>query len=315
MEDAACNTCCSITGLSAYLADLLSLLKRTRSKESNITTLFEVLDKRRPNLKHLKLSCANSQTLIPYISLVNEVLKSYINYQYRLRSINKVFARQSAAKALDIQQAEFKAVTGETFFPSWFTDLLHVNEMVKETSGTRLSLSKAELMKRSGLEFQDVLELARSQCFSQDLVIVNKDGSPEFLNSLEDLLLLTSSYEPPFKELTEDLCFNLQAFLRLREKLKWTTRDLDAAIFSLRSHEMLRSPHASRPQATSFFSISPYVVKGISSVVKLSQLTGVEPADVLPLRGTMDAYGNKSFLYRRFFTPALQRVLPIFKPP
>ncbi|KAI0448399.1 hypothetical protein F5B21DRAFT_522016 [Xylaria acuta] len=455
LEDAACETCCSITSLSAYLADLLSLLKRTRSAESDITTLFEILDKRRPDLKHLKLSCANSQTLIPYISLVNEVLESYIDYQSRLassgnpdqqeairawntpedvepsaedegelhsdqpvyrpgntidsvysaviskqmypfthfpyakpcdeiaqilgafkvhmpelevfrlrqhlldtiskekqkrpelrsqlkRGVDEVFARQSAAEALGVQQAEFSAVTGETFFPSWFTDLLHglsendkpspfrsappwtaaglwgypsADEMVKETSGTRLSLIKAELMKRSGLEFQDVLELARSQCFSQDLVIVNKDGSREFLNSLEDLLLLASSSEPPFKDLTEEICFNLQAFLRLRERLKWTTRDLDAAIFSLRSHEMQKSPHASRPQATSFFSISPYVVKGISSVVKLSQLTGVGPAAVLPLWGTMDAYGDKSFLYRRFLTSALQRVSPIFKPP
>lgn len=395
LEDTACETYCSITGLSAYFADLLSLLRRTRRSKNvtaDTTTLFDVLDKRRPDLKSLELTCANSQTLVPYISLVNEVLESYIHrHEYEepkmanpllsdfpgstlsiglvasgfapatakvcesdqavhqpgdtiepvynciiskqmysfthfpypkpcdevtqiLRAFNvrmpeliaafrmpkhildtmaivtqkqpevvktqlrrgtdEVFARQNAAEALGIQQAEFSAITGETFFPSWFADLLaglseenkpspfrsgcswtaaklwgypSMEDMVKRTSSTGLTLIKAELMKRSNLEFQDILDLAKSQCFGQDLVIVNNDGSKEFHNSLEGLRLLASSSEPPFKDLTEEICFSLQAFLRLRAKLGWTTRDLDAAVFSLRSNEMQKFPHAPTP--------------------------------------------------------------------
>ncbi|KAK1958584.1 hypothetical protein LY78DRAFT_726532 [Colletotrichum sublineola] len=454
LEDVACEACCSITSLSAYFADLMSLLKQTNANNKSTDTLFTILDKRRPDLKHLHLTCANAQTLIPYISLVNELLESYIYYNYKLinqdpdtdltkldivqawntpedaqtpdfhadqpvyqpgntndyvysniiskqmypfthfpyekprdeisqimasfqvqmpeliqafrmrqhligslpqnvqeqegtkvqiaSGINEVFSRQNAAETLGIQQAEFSAITNETFFPRSFADLLHglsdkaqpsavqstcswtaamlwgyssTAEMVDEKSTTRLSLIKAELLKRSGLELQDILDLAKSQCFGQDLVIVNESGSTEFRHSLEDLRLLSSSANPPFKDLSEDVCFRLQAFLRLQAKLKWTIRDLDAAIASLRLREMGTIGFAHTIASSSFYSISPYVFKEIASIVELSNFTGVDPASLLPLWGTMDTYGEQSFLYRKFFTPSLGNISKIFKAP
>ena len=448
LEDVACEACCSITSLSAYFANLMSLLKQT-SANKGTETLFTVLDTRRPDLKHLHLTCANAQTLIPYISLVNEVLESYIYYNFKCKNedadtdlknpptiqawntpedaqapdthasqpvyqpgntnnyvysniisqqmypfhnfpyekprdeisqimcsfqvqmseliqafrmkehlisgvpqsvrkhadinaqissgIKEVFARQSAAETLGIQQAEFSAITGETFFPRSFADLLHglsdkarpspfvstcnwTAAMLWGYSSTaemtdKLSLIKDELLKRSGLALQDILDLAKSQCFGQDLVIVNENGSKEFTNSLQDLRLLGNSANPPFKNLSEDVCFQLQAFLRLQAKLKWTMQDLDAAIFSLRLREMETSGFAPTPASSSFFSISPYVIKEIASIVELSNLTGVDPASLLPLWGTMDSYGERSFLYRKFFTPGLGNISKIFKPP
>ncbi|TGO71542.1 hypothetical protein BELL_0561g00040 [Botrytis elliptica] len=107
LEDVSCEECCSVTSLSAYFADLLLLLQKTplpnASKESVELTLkndilaaapqdksptksepknlLEVLSLRRPDLEKLELSCANSRTLIPYISSVTEVLESYIRFR------------------------------------------------------------------------------------------------------------------------------------------------------------------------------------------------------------------------------------------
>ncbi|KAF5027100.1 hypothetical protein F66182_812 [Fusarium sp. NRRL 66182] len=86
LEDGVCEECYSITSFSAYFADFTSLLKKTKVNNSSSDTLFTVLDKRRPDLKHLHLTCANALTPIPYVSLVNEVLESFIYYKYKLNN-------------------------------------------------------------------------------------------------------------------------------------------------------------------------------------------------------------------------------------
>ncbi|KAF3916292.1 hypothetical protein ABW21_db0202732 [Orbilia brochopaga] len=80
LEDSECEECCSVTGLSAYLVDLLLLLQYTQFPGTSVPppNLLNILFERRPDIQNLELSCANSQTLLPYISLVNEVLESYI---------------------------------------------------------------------------------------------------------------------------------------------------------------------------------------------------------------------------------------------
>ncbi|KAB8231130.1 uncharacterized protein BDW43DRAFT_313455 [Aspergillus alliaceus] len=447
LEDPVCETCCSITSLAAYFADLLALLRNTRF-ESPEGSLLGVLAKRRSDLQDLQLTCANSQVLIPYIALVNEVLESYIRQlhetsgedfpiqvyntpegtetleeyghsdipvylpgttdesvynsiisqqmypfsyfpyekardqvtqilghfkvhtldvveRFRLDSrllkdilpnqqqgpdiaaglrggVEEVFQRQSAAETIGIQQAEFSIITGETFFPPWFADLLNglsdanrsvkvlsecpwtaaqlwgyatATDMINKESDTRLSLIKSELMPRSGLGFQEILDLVKTQSFGQDLVIVNRNGTPDFKSSLDDLLLLANASDPPFVDLTAEICFNLQAFLRLKAKLKWATRDIDAAIVCLRAQETQTAPSMYQPQASNFFSISPYVLKSIASILKISSLCGMEPASLLPLWGAIDSYGESSFLHRKFFTPSMGLVSPIFAPP
>ncbi|KAL7935827.1 hypothetical protein V8C35DRAFT_298338 [Trichoderma chlorosporum] len=457
LEDVACETCCSITSLSAYFTDLMAMLRGTLLKsdpKNKQPSALDVLLSRRPDLENLQLTCANSQVLVPYICLINEVLESFIHYHYDLKTnkaaaserdsievyntpedveqsdmdehsdqpvydlgytddkvytdiiskhmypfpifpyekprdeiaqilssfkvrllevvetfrirqrliediprniqhreathnrlekgIDETFARQSAAGVLGIQQAEFSAITGETFFPSWFADILNglsnkdrslqistgcpwstcslwgydtTEQMIRNDSTSRLSLIKDGIMRRSGLQFENILELAKTQCFGQDLVIMNKHGTRLFEYSLDGLCLLENSSDPPYRELSEEMCFNLQAFLRLQAKLKWSIRDLDAAIFCLRSREAEKHPKIQRPEAIAFFSISPYVIEGISGIVKLSQLVDIEPAALLPLWGVIDTYGEGSLMHRKFLTPVLRKLSPIFEIP
>ncbi|KAM0144638.1 hypothetical protein ACHAP3_000668 [Botrytis cinerea] len=346
LENVACEECCSITSMSAYFADLLNLLSNTTptggtkattndasasSDSGTNSTLLDLLSARRPDLTKLELSCANSQTLIPNINLVNEVLESFIRYKsqsllsesasddqdcilvfntpadasddcvqdghsdgpvYRpgntdfevyskvvsqqmypftcflydyawssvkeyfnifqipytqlievfqapellfekitqvardklseeqriglLRGSAEVLKRQNAASVLNLHQKEFAAIAGETFFPAWFaawleglaSDIVPIatgppegdtatqwgyedeDTMLESTNELGLTYIKQQLMKRSGLDFPDILDLVKTQLFGKDLVIINKTGSKEFSTFIDDLRLL-----------------------------------------------------------------------------------------------------------------------------
>ncbi len=61
----SCDQCRSVHGAAAYLVELLSFL------EPHTSVLFG----RRPDLGRIELSCDNTNTALPYIDLVNEVLE------------------------------------------------------------------------------------------------------------------------------------------------------------------------------------------------------------------------------------------------
>jgi len=70
-----CSHCESVYGPSAYLADLLRFLSTRPAKPSGPTTILQVLQARRPDIDDLLLNCPNTNTTLPYIDLVNELLE------------------------------------------------------------------------------------------------------------------------------------------------------------------------------------------------------------------------------------------------
>jgi 5-hydroxyisourate hydrolase-like protein (transthyretin family) len=70
----ACEHCRSVYGPAAYLVDLLALLESRPAK--NEANALEVLRLRRPDIAGLELSCANTNTVVPYIDLVLELLEA-----------------------------------------------------------------------------------------------------------------------------------------------------------------------------------------------------------------------------------------------
>lgn len=73
MTSTSCGHCCSVLSPSAYMVELLEFLRLGRDPG-------RVLNARRPDIANLELSCANTNTEIPYVDLVNEVLESYLYY-------------------------------------------------------------------------------------------------------------------------------------------------------------------------------------------------------------------------------------------
>lgn len=72
-----CEHCKSVHGPASYLADLLGWLEEVPPSGGNPSPVA-VLFARRPELPELLLSCANTNTVLPYIDLANEVMENAV---------------------------------------------------------------------------------------------------------------------------------------------------------------------------------------------------------------------------------------------
>ena len=72
-----CKECRSLLSPAAYFVDLLKFLDNSKKNADSISPL-DVLLNRRPDLEHIPLSCENTNTIIPYIDLVNEIMEFYV---------------------------------------------------------------------------------------------------------------------------------------------------------------------------------------------------------------------------------------------
>lgn len=76
MDFCACDHCRSILSPAAYLVDLLQFIDQpgVAGKSNPQTVFFE----RRPDIQYMPLTCENTNTALPYIDVVNEMLEYYI---------------------------------------------------------------------------------------------------------------------------------------------------------------------------------------------------------------------------------------------
>jgi len=80
ISQCACKHCRSVLSPAAYLVDLLNLLKFRMNQlpGGEYASMLEPLTARRPDLVQLELSCENTNTPLPYIDIVNEILESAV---------------------------------------------------------------------------------------------------------------------------------------------------------------------------------------------------------------------------------------------
>ncbi len=86
-----CAECESAIGPAAYLVDVLDFLGSSKRNTHNATPLDVLIGNaekgipgRRPDLAFLNLTCANTNTSMPYIDIVNEILESYVELGFKL---------------------------------------------------------------------------------------------------------------------------------------------------------------------------------------------------------------------------------------
>jgi len=77
-ELCACTECRSVHSPAAYLVEILAFLKERKSKTATLSAK-DILFQRRPDLGDIELSCDNTNTLLPYVDLINEVLEDAIS--------------------------------------------------------------------------------------------------------------------------------------------------------------------------------------------------------------------------------------------
>jgi GH18 family chitinase len=73
----ACEDCRSVYSAAAYFVGLMQFLK-TPGKNSSGKTAYDALIARRPDLPYIKLNCVNTDTELPYVDLVNEILEGFV---------------------------------------------------------------------------------------------------------------------------------------------------------------------------------------------------------------------------------------------
>ncbi len=95
-----CEHCRSVYSAAAYLVDQLRFLWRGQ-KNANAKSPLDMFAKRRPDLLHLPLTCENTNTVIPYIDLVNEVMEYY--------TIHSQLDKDAARDTGDTTAAELRA--------------------------------------------------------------------------------------------------------------------------------------------------------------------------------------------------------------
>ncbi|HSI78924.1 MAG TPA: neuraminidase-like domain-containing protein, partial [Lunatimonas sp.] len=109
MDYCECEHCKSLFGPAAYLTDMLRFLKE-HPATNPAKTVKDILFERRPDLGNIKLNCENTNTALPYIDLVNEILENNLIG-------NKDFVYQT-----NLSQRELRAIP-ENIQPNAYTKL------------------------------------------------------------------------------------------------------------------------------------------------------------------------------------------------
>lgn len=115
-----CGECNSVYSPASYFVELLNFLRnnnldpdatgsiKIKPDPKDISgTPLEKLFERRPDLGCLELTCQNTNTLIPYVDLVNEVMESYVAFK-KLRPFN-VDDETSSELLAEPQHTEYQA--------------------------------------------------------------------------------------------------------------------------------------------------------------------------------------------------------------
>lgn len=78
LDYCACDHCRSVLSPAAYLVDLLRFITLEPEAIRSGSNPIDVLLARRPDIEHVRLNCENTNTVLPYIDLVNEILEHYV---------------------------------------------------------------------------------------------------------------------------------------------------------------------------------------------------------------------------------------------
>lgn len=77
MDYCSCDHCRSVLSPAAYFVELLEFID-VADQPHTLDNPLDVLRARRPDLQHLALSCENTNTALPYVDLVLEILEHWV---------------------------------------------------------------------------------------------------------------------------------------------------------------------------------------------------------------------------------------------
>ncbi len=347
----ACKHCESVFGPAAYLVDLLEWL-RTRGLLDRL-----IANDRRPDIPKLKLTCSNTDGLIPHIDLLNEILEQAVapssevgntpsDYSVEELLAQPVYLNELAYNTLKTQTPpRDRALDLWESYAGEFLAHLGVSRLdILDAFGSAPNVEATLLLNVTWSELAFVLQNMKAgippqdgsyanNWMSRDNYIVSRFLSTTGLNQsqLLDLLFCRAAnynrtikieYDPSLSDnpdQTDEGCdlglwrlrfegrnptkteyLRLHRFLTLWRGTGWSMLELDKAVM------VLSGNNATIPNWSN-------AIRGLSGLIRLMRMTGVEPLPLLSLwsqidieRDRSDAEVQRQSLYAQIFqNPAL----------
>lgn len=177
----SCEHCRSVYSPAAYMVDLLHWLSAVNvTGVSGINNLKMAIDARRPEIQNILLTCENTNTPLPYVDLVNEVLENFIVDVLNLVP-GPLYDRQTTQKAAFLK-AHPEYVRPEVY------DILR-KQVYPWTAPFDLFEAEAQVyFEHLGIDFSGVLRLFQPSLTAGD--IAAKDLK---INPLEKAIIIDDS--------------------------------------------------------------------------------------------------------------------------
>lgn len=236
--------------------------------------------------------------------------------QALLARVEEALRHACSAEYLGLQHEDYVALAGEGFYSYETAKQLQPEEEITEdqynaeigkkapsslywgygsdeemTSSEGLTMIRAQLLPRSGLSFESLLNVFRSEYLKNQLIIEIEDPKPEHTPGelLDRMRVREWDGEQPVP-LTTPMCDRLHRFLRLERTLQWPLEDLDPVLTTLTA---LADGEA------------PAVVDMLAATGQLAKYGELAPRQLQPFWGPFSTHDQNSLYFRLFLKPAL----------
>ena len=256
-----CETehCRSIFSPAAYFVDLMLFIETYVSKPVFINDDMEnhpiYLKNRRSDLWELPLTCENTNNMIPYLEIINEILERYLNSLSDISDIYNTLreSRSSFNQPFNLPLEELRIymrhfdLTLSDIYKLLFVEGTDLQEIA--ITRERLKLSKEEFYMVINADSDDVLsfygdtgveELKDVQDFLKCTGITREELDQlielDFIDNDDEITITRvegddiQNYKEIIENLSEDNLDRIHRFIRIWRKLPWTLQELDLVL-------------------------------------------------------------------------------------
>ncbi len=194
-----CDHDTSVYSIAAYLGDLLAFIDTRKTSPSSNTPLKSVLDQRRSDLSQIYLNKENSNTVLPYIDLVNEVLEEAV-----LKTEYSTFSRNCSECQTTLSSKDLCAAPEHILFEKVIEENLDEKDVTAYdilaeqyypmNSSFNLSLTESRsYLQKMGINRYELMECFQSN-YEGSVIPSNIDIATEYFNlTIQDKNIITAN--------------------------------------------------------------------------------------------------------------------------
>jgi len=292
LDFCSCGQCQSVHSPAAYLVDILNFLKdRPAKSPASVPSVKDILFTRRPDLADVELTCENTNTAMPYVDLVLEVLEDAVAAPLsftpfpldsnRIAELDEAQVSNELKASFPPDALDNATIRVKRQGESWVIDALDFSYGVR-----RQPSGNVEVETRSRQTSGTPKERA---------------ANPQYVNrkAYEDLKKAVFPWTLPFDQPLEETRAYLahlgvprhqivEAFVSGDRKTVLGNRDLAAEYLGLSNHEveLVTGPDPTEPWLQWGFEVEGQWLETIAKVDEFLRRTGLEYKQLLDLLQT-----------------------------